>query len=91
MKFKLVRISSKGQIVVPAEIREKFNIEEGDYVLFIPLAEDLILIKRMVFDKKEYRPFLEIFSKALNEVGANVEEEKIEKAFELILERYSIQ
>jgi len=91
MKFKLVRISSKGQIVLPIEIREKFNINEGDYVLFIPLAEDLILIKRVTFDKKEYKPFLEIFSKALSEVGANVEEEKIEKAFELILEKYSIQ
>jgi len=91
MKFKLVRISSKGQIVVPVEIREKFNIDEGDYVLFIPLAEDLILMKRVVFDKKEYKPFLKIFTEALNKVGVNVEEEKVEKAFELILEEYTKQ
>jgi len=91
MKFKLVRISSKGQVVVPAEIREKFNIDEGDYALFIPLAEDLILIKRITFDKKQYMPFLEILFKALNEVGANVTKEKIEKAIELILEKYSLQ
>jgi len=91
MKFKLVRISSKGQIVVPAEIREKFSINEGDYVLFIPLSEDLILIKKVVFDKKEYKPFLKIFTEALNRVGVNIEEEKVEKAFELILEEYTKQ
>ena len=31
----LARISSKGQITIPIEVRKKLNLKEGDKVLFI--------------------------------------------------------
>jgi antitoxin PrlF len=33
--MELARISSKGQITIPIEVRKKLNLKEGDKVLFI--------------------------------------------------------
>ncbi len=88
MKFKLVKISSKGQVVIPQDIREKFKIREGDYLVFIPLAEDLMLIKKVVLDEKNYKPFIKMLHEAFNEIGIEISEEQIERAFKLILSRY---
>lgn len=45
MVVKTVRISSKGQITLPKELREKYRLREGDEALVLP-AEDGVLIKR---------------------------------------------
>ena len=42
---KMVRVSSKGQIVLPKRIREKLEIHEGDY-LFVEESKDGISILR---------------------------------------------
>lgn len=36
---KMVRVSSKGQIVLPKRIRDKMGIREGDYI-FVQESED---------------------------------------------------
>nr|MDO8081127.1 AbrB/MazE/SpoVT family DNA-binding domain-containing protein [Candidatus Freyarchaeota archaeon] len=40
-----VKVSSKGQIVIPKPIREVYHINEGDEILIIPLEKG-VLIKR---------------------------------------------
>jgi len=40
-----VKISSKGQVVIPKPIRENLGLNEGDELLLIP-AKDGVLMKR---------------------------------------------
>jgi len=42
---KIVRVSSKGQIVIPKEIRKKAQIEQGDY-LAVALQDEKIILKK---------------------------------------------
>ncbi len=42
--YTLTTISSKYQIVIPREVREKFNLKPGQKVLFIPYRNSLRLI-----------------------------------------------
>ncbi len=44
MKPAYARVSSKGQLVIPAEIREKFGIEAGTRVKFVEEGAGLLLI-----------------------------------------------
>jgi AbrB family looped-hinge helix DNA binding protein len=44
MKQAYSRVSSKGQLVIPAEIREKFGIEAGTRVKFIEEGPRLVLV-----------------------------------------------
>lgn len=39
------KLSKKGQIVIPKEIRDKFNIKPGDAIIFKIQGETLILEK----------------------------------------------
>ncbi|WP_036223298.1 AbrB/MazE/SpoVT family DNA-binding domain-containing protein [Mesoaciditoga lauensis] len=41
--MELAKVTSKGQVTIPKEIREKLNLKKGDKVLFIE-KEDGILI-----------------------------------------------
>jgi len=45
MEFK-TRISTKGQIVIPKEIREKYGFRKGVEVIIKPLDETRLIIKR---------------------------------------------
>jgi len=40
--MELARITSKGQITIPKEIRDKLNLKEGDKVIFIEEGERII-------------------------------------------------
>ncbi|HOU96618.1 MAG TPA: type II toxin-antitoxin system PrlF family antitoxin [Bacteroidales bacterium] len=52
--MELARISSKGQITIPKEVRKKLNLKEGDKVLFI--EED----GKVVIANASYMAFKEI-------------------------------
>ena len=39
-----VKVSSKGQLVLPKSIRERFGIEPGDEVEIIEMGNELILV-----------------------------------------------
>lgn len=41
---KMVRVSSKGQIVLPKGIRDRAGITEGDYIIVQELEDGLLLI-----------------------------------------------
>jgi AbrB family looped-hinge helix DNA binding protein len=44
MKQAFARVSSKGQLVIPAEIRQKFGIEAGTRVKFVEKGSQLVLV-----------------------------------------------
>jgi AbrB family looped-hinge helix DNA binding protein len=61
----VVKITSKGQLTLPAEIRKSLKIGEGDY-LYVTEAGGLILMKRIGVDPKE---ILDVFQRAAKETG----------------------
>jgi len=38
-----VRVSSKGQVVIPRHIREALNLKEGDELLLVPTEEGILM------------------------------------------------
>lgn len=61
----VVKVTSKGQLTLPAGIRDDLNIGKGDY-LYVTEAGGLILMKRICVDPKE---ILNAFQRAAKEVG----------------------
>lgn len=49
----LARVSSKGQITIPVEIRKKLNLKEGDKVLFIEENGKILLANSSYIALKE--------------------------------------
>lgn len=45
--IELGRISSRGQVAIPSEIREDMGLKEGTRILFV-LANDTLLIKKVL-------------------------------------------
>ena len=45
-EFEFTRASSKGQVVIPRKIREKFGLEEGS-VLAVTTDKDMIVLKKV--------------------------------------------
>lgn len=50
MEFAITRLSSKGQIVIPSELRE--DMKEGDKLIIIKNENQLILKKASELDKQ---------------------------------------
>lgn len=50
MSFAVTKMSSKGQIVIPVDMRE--DIQEGEQLLVIKAGEQIILKKATKMDKK---------------------------------------
>ncbi len=49
----LAKISSKGQITIPLEIRKKLGLKEGDKVLFLDEGEKIIITNASLMAFKE--------------------------------------
>jgi AbrB family looped-hinge helix DNA binding protein len=52
MEVEIVRMSSKGQIVIPQEIREELGVDEGSFFA-ITLNKDTVIMKKMTTPAKE--------------------------------------
>jgi antitoxin PrlF len=64
----ITKISSKGQIVIPLEIREKMNLEEGN-LLIVSDSDDSICMKKIELPKikswkEATKPFREAAKKS---------------------------
>jgi AbrB family looped-hinge helix DNA binding protein len=66
----VIKVTSKGQLTLPAEIREDLKIDERSY-LYVIEAGNLILMKKIGVDPKE---ILNTFQKVAGEVGLTREE-----------------
>ncbi|MFW5999609.1 MAG: AbrB/MazE/SpoVT family DNA-binding domain-containing protein, partial [Halanaerobiaceae bacterium] len=51
--MELARVSSKGQITIPIEIRKKLNLEEGDKVLFMEEGDNIYVLNASVVALRE--------------------------------------
>ena len=47
MKDAIVRLSSKGQFTLPAEVRRKVGLRKGDYLKSYTVGDRLILLERV--------------------------------------------
>lgn len=52
MTVETVRMSSKGQVVIPQDIREEVQVEEGT-VFAVVATRDTIILKKIVTPSKE--------------------------------------
>ncbi|WP_457753425.1 AbrB/MazE/SpoVT family DNA-binding domain-containing protein [Thermococcus sp.] len=72
-----VKVSSKGQIVLPKAIREKFGIKEGDELEVLDFGDEIVIVpvKRNI----DLMGILK-FDKPLNQIMKEIraEEEKLE-------------
>ena len=50
MEFEIVKLSSKGQVVIPSELRNGFN--EGDKLLIIRNGDKIVIEKASEMDEK---------------------------------------
>ena len=66
----VVKVTSKGQLTLPAEIREDLKISEDSY-LYVIEAGNLILMKKIGVDPKE---ILNTFQRVAGEIGLTREE-----------------
>lgn len=41
----LTRVTSKGQVTIPKAVRDRYGIEEGDYLVFDPQDDQLVVRK----------------------------------------------
>jgi len=80
----ITKISSKGQVVIPLEVREKMNLEEGN-LLIVSDAGDSICMKKIELPKikswnEAAKPFREAAKKSnfsKDDLKKLIEESKI--------------
>jgi AbrB family looped-hinge helix DNA binding protein len=54
MALELTRLSGKGQVVIPTEVRRKMGLKEGTRFLVIGL-EDVIVLRRLQLSEEKLR------------------------------------
>ncbi len=80
------RITSKGQVTIPKAIRERYGLEEGDYLVLEPKGEDLIIRKgRMVTSEEDFEALAARVAKRFEERG--ITREDVEDAIRWARER----
>jgi AbrB family looped-hinge helix DNA binding protein len=76
--LKTVKVSDKGQIAIPLEIREQMNIERGEELVLIQLDGKLLIEKSQKVSKKmedDFRDILKFSEKSLKEVWDNKQDD----------------
>lgn len=69
MVEKIVKMSKKGQLVVPSEIREKEGLDTADRFIALPV-KDGVVFKKVRFDaEKEYETLSKEIKKRFREKG----------------------
>jgi len=80
MAEEIVRMSSKGQLVVPKEIREQEGFEDSDRFIAVPV-EDGVVFKKIDIDVKEkYEDLTESLRSRIEQKGLS--EDEVEEAVE---------
>lgn len=70
----ITKISSKGQIVIPSEIREKMNLEEGNLLIVLD-SNDSICLKKVELPKiKRWGEVTKPFREAAKKSGFTKED-----------------
>ncbi len=80
-EVELTKMSSRGQIVIPQDIREEMHLKEGE-AFAVTGSGDTLLLKRVKTPSKEeiIREWEKITAKARKEIkGTKIKEQDVEK------------
>ena len=88
--MELARVSSKGQITIPIEIRKKLNLKEGDKVLFVEENGNIFMLNASLVALREIQENMKDEGKKqnlnseedVNEYVEKIREEKWEQKYE---------
>lgn len=88
--MELARISSKGQITIPIEIRKKLNLKEGDKVLFVEEGDNIFVLNASLVALKEIQQNMKGEAEKqgfnseedVNKFVEEIREEKLEDKYE---------
>jgi len=69
------RVSSKGQVTIPIEIRKKLGIKEGDKIVFMEKDNNIILINS---NQLVYEEFQKEMAGEAEKVGIKSEQDVVE-------------
>ncbi|MFH1210140.1 MAG: AbrB/MazE/SpoVT family DNA-binding domain-containing protein [archaeon] len=75
--IKTIKVSEKGQIAIPQEIRENLGINKGDNLIMIQIDGKLLLEKAQKAESKmqdDFKDILKFSEKSLKEVWNNKED-----------------
>jgi|SRR5690554_3587910 len=90
INMELARISSKGQITIPIEIRKKLNLKEGDKVLFVEEGDNIFVLNASLVALKEIQQNMKGEAEKqgfnseedVNKFVEEIREEKLEDKYE---------
>ena len=72
--MKTIRVSEKGQIAIPQQMRETLGIERGDELVVIQIDNKILLEKSQKIElkiKDDFKDILKFSEKSLKEVWDN--------------------
>lgn len=64
--MELARVTSKGQVTIPKEIREKLKLKKGDKVLFIERKDGILIANASMIEFKKAQVALSAEAKEQN-------------------------
>jgi len=78
IKFKTIKVSKKGQIAIPSDIRKEMKISEGDELLLVKKGKRIMLEKASELSeelKDEFDDLLALTESSLRKIWENREDE----------------
>lgn len=78
--MELAKVTSKGQITIPAEIRRKMGLKTGDKVLFVEDGEKVIMINATM---EAFREAQAAFAGEAERIGLKDEDDVVKMIKEL--------
>jgi AbrB family looped-hinge helix DNA binding protein len=74
MNMELAKITSKGQITLPIEIRRRLRLKDGDKVAFIEMGNQIVLANPIAIAIKDVQ---EVFAGEAERLGLKDEEDVV--------------
>jgi AbrB family looped-hinge helix DNA binding protein len=90
----LVKVTRKGQMTIPQDLREELNIESGDYVTLRAISGGIFVSKAIVTSEVQAEDVLRSLVASLGEAAEKQgirEEEDLDAAIEDIQERVYLE
>lgn len=78
--MEIAKVTSKGQVTIPVDIRKKLGIREGDKVLFIEEGNKIVIMNSTLMALKEAQ---EAFRGEAERVGLKDEQDVVDMIREL--------
>lgn len=82
IKFKTIKVSEKGQIAIPSDIRKELGIKRGEELLLVKQGDKILIEKSSRFSKRfagEFNFMLKHAEKVAKKLWENKEDEVWDK------------